>query len=233
MEATRDTPDTDVRLRRAGAPPATRVSLSRVGVTGVEKIIRISANGDEQLYHAALECYVDLNPLQAGVHMSRFEEIVNEAVDEVVIGEALKAETLAAHIAERVRERQDGLRAEVTIRARYPEHKQTPGFRADDPGALHVDRDRGRLRAGDAAPGRSRGAGHDRLPMRAGAGRGRGARAARGAGLHRRRDRARLRLGPGRDPQPAGDRQPLRGLPRGLRRRAAGPRRCCASSRSR
>jgi GTP cyclohydrolase-4 len=106
--------------------PATRVSLSRVGVTGVEKIIRISANGDEQLYHAALECYVDLNPLQAGVHMSRFEEVVNEAVDEVVIGEALKAETLAAHIAERVRERQDGLRAEVTIRARYPEHKQTP-----------------------------------------------------------------------------------------------------------
>src|SRR5687768_13442288 len=106
--------------------PATRVSLSRVGVTGVEKILRIRRDGDEQLYHAALECYVDLNPLQAGVHMSRFEEIVNEAVDAVVIGEALKAETLAAHIAERVRERQQGLRAEVTIRARYPEHKQTP-----------------------------------------------------------------------------------------------------------
>ena len=106
--------------------PATRVSLSRVGVTGVEKILRIRANGDEQLYHAALECYVDLNPLQAGVHMSRFEEIVNEAVDAVVIGEALKAETLAAHIAERVRERQHGLRAEVTIKARYPEHKKTP-----------------------------------------------------------------------------------------------------------
>ncbi len=106
--------------------PATRVSLSRVGVTGVEKILRIRANGEEQLYHAALECYVDLNPLQAGVHMSRFEEIVNEAVDAVVIGEALKAETLAAHIAERVRERQHGLRAEVTIKARYPEHKKTP-----------------------------------------------------------------------------------------------------------
>jgi GTP cyclohydrolase I/GTP cyclohydrolase-4 len=58
--------------------------------------------------------------------MSRFEEIVNEAIDEVVIGEAFKAETLAAHIAERVRERQHGLRAEVTIRARYPETKPTP-----------------------------------------------------------------------------------------------------------
>jgi GTP cyclohydrolase-4 len=112
----------DVQARR----PTTSVSLSRVGVTGVEKILRIRVNGDEQLYHAALECYVDLNPLQAGVHMSRFEEIVNEAVDTVVIGEALKAEGLAAHIAELVRERQGGLRAEVTIKARYPEHKQTP-----------------------------------------------------------------------------------------------------------
>src|SRR6185503_16459307 len=112
----------DVQARR----PATSVSLSRVGVTGVEKILRIRANGDEQLYHASLECYVDLNPLQAGVHMSRFEEIVNEAVDAVVIGEALMAEGLAAHIAERVRQRQRGLRAEVTIRARYPEYKQTP-----------------------------------------------------------------------------------------------------------
>jgi GTP cyclohydrolase-4 len=106
--------------------PATRISLSRVGVTGVEKIVRISANGGEQLYHAELECYVDLNPQQMGVHMSRFQEVVNEAIDEVVMSEAFKAETLAAHIAERVRERQAGMRAEVTIRARYPEHKTTP-----------------------------------------------------------------------------------------------------------
>ena len=40
--------------------------------------------------------------------MSRFEEVVNEAIDEVVLGEAFKAETLASHIAERVRDRQDG-----------------------------------------------------------------------------------------------------------------------------
>jgi GTP cyclohydrolase IV len=106
--------------------PATRISLSRVGVTGVEKIIRIAVNGTEQLYYAGLECYVDLNPLQMGVHMSRFEEVVNEAIDEVIMKEAFKAETLASHIAERVRERQGGLRSEVTIRARYPEHKRTP-----------------------------------------------------------------------------------------------------------
>jgi GTP cyclohydrolase I/GTP cyclohydrolase-4 len=106
--------------------PATRLSLSRVGVTGVEKVLRIRANGSEQLFYAELECFVDLPPDQKGAHMSRFEEVVNEAIDEVVLREAFKAETLASHIAERVRDRQGGLRAEVTIAARYPEHKPAP-----------------------------------------------------------------------------------------------------------
>jgi GTP cyclohydrolase I/GTP cyclohydrolase-4 len=112
----------DVQARR----PATGVSLSRVGVTGVEKVVRIRSNGAEQLFYAELECFVDLHPRQKGAHMSRFEEVVNEAIDEVILGEAFKAETLAMHIAERVRDRQDGQRAEVTIAARYPEHKSTP-----------------------------------------------------------------------------------------------------------
>jgi GTP cyclohydrolase IV len=51
---------------------------------------------------------------------------VNEAIDEVILGEAFKAETLASHIAERVRDRQGGRRAEVAIAARYPEYKPTP-----------------------------------------------------------------------------------------------------------
>jgi GTP cyclohydrolase I/GTP cyclohydrolase-4 len=106
--------------------PRTLLSLSRVGVTGVEKVLRVRAAGGEQLYYAELECLVDLNPHQAGVHMSRFEEVVGEVIDDVVLGEAFKAETLATHIAERVRERQDGLRAEVTIAARYPETVRTP-----------------------------------------------------------------------------------------------------------
>jgi GTP cyclohydrolase I/GTP cyclohydrolase-4 len=85
-------------------------------------------NGDAagSYFFAQLDCFVDLNPQQAGVHMSRFEEIVNEAIDDVVLGETLRAEELAAHIASRVRERQAGLRAEVTIAARYPETVSTP-----------------------------------------------------------------------------------------------------------
>jgi GTP cyclohydrolase IV len=112
----------DVQARR----PSSHVSLSRVGVTGVRKVIRLGPAEGEQLFSAELECFVDLNPTQKGAHMSRFEETVEEAIEEVVLRESFKAETLAAHIAERVRERQDALRAEVTIEARYPEHKPAP-----------------------------------------------------------------------------------------------------------
>jgi GTP cyclohydrolase I/GTP cyclohydrolase-4 len=123
MSLLRPTSD-DVQARR----PTSHLSLSRVGVTNVQKVIRIGdpIAGEAQLFYAELDCFVDLNPRQKGAHMSRFEEVVEEAIDEVVLGEAFKAETLAAHIAERVRERQDGLRAEVTIAARYPEHKNAP-----------------------------------------------------------------------------------------------------------
>src|SRR4051794_33474128 len=107
--------------------PTLSLSLSRVGVTNVEKVIRIANNGAEQLFSARLDCFVDLGPHQKGAHMSRFEEVVNDAIGEVVLGEsAFRAETLAQHIAEKVRDRQDALRAEVHIEARYPEHKPAP-----------------------------------------------------------------------------------------------------------
>src|SRR6188472_4047427 len=107
--------------------PAVHVSLSRAGVTNVEKVIRIGPPGAAQLYYAKLDCFVDLGPKQKGAHMSRFEEVVNDAIGEVVLGEGgLKSEQLARHVAERVRERQDALRAEVTIAARYPEHGPAP-----------------------------------------------------------------------------------------------------------
>jgi GTP cyclohydrolase I/GTP cyclohydrolase-4 len=107
--------------------PTLRVSLSRVGVTNVEKVIRLSTGDSEQLYMARLDCFVDLGPRQKGAHMSRFEEVVNDAIGEVVLGEsALRAETLAQHIAEKIRDRQGAQRAEVQIEARYPEHKPAP-----------------------------------------------------------------------------------------------------------
>ena len=105
--------------------PSLHVSLSRVGVTNVEKVIRIAANGHEQLYSARLDCFVDLGPRQKGAHMSRFEEVVNDAIGEVILGEnAFRAETLAQHIAEHVRDRQD---------AGAPRSRSRPAIRSTSP----------------------------------------------------------------------------------------------------
>ena len=116
--------------------PSLQLSLSQVGVTGVEKVIRLRQNGSGgdtgpnggmQLFSARFECVVELGANQKGAHMSRFEEVVNEAIGQVVLGEApFKAETLAQDIARLVRERQGARRAEVTVAARFPEHKPAP-----------------------------------------------------------------------------------------------------------
>ncbi len=147
MATIETTPATDVRDVQAGVP-ATEVSLTRVGVHGVEKVIHVAG----RLYFAELQCMVDLEPRQAGVHMSRFEEIVNEAIDSVIPVDTLRAEELAARIAEQVRERQQGMRAEVTIAARYPETVTTPASGISTAGDLHAVRHRGRPPS--AAPGR-------------------------------------------------------------------------------
>src|SRR5947209_3162407 len=109
--------------------PAVQVSLSGVGVTG-----------GEQLFSARFECVVELGPDQKGAHMSRFEEVINDAIGEVVLGEStFKAETLAEHIAQLVRSRQGARRAEVTVEARFPEHKPAPvsGIQTQELYTLH------------------------------------------------------------------------------------------------
>jgi GTP cyclohydrolase-4 len=106
--------------------PDVRLALSRAGVQGVQKAIRLRHRDVEKLVAATVECTVDLDPAQKGVHMSRFPELFEEAIDEVVIGEALLVEGLAEHIASHVLARQSALRAEVRIVARYPVERRTP-----------------------------------------------------------------------------------------------------------
>src|ERR671923_1668128 len=108
------------------SPPEVRLGLSRAGVRGVSKAIRLRHAGTEKLIAATIDCTVDLDPGQKGVHMSRFPELFEEAIEEVVIEEALLVEHLAEHIAAQIVERQRALRAEVKIVARYPVERETP-----------------------------------------------------------------------------------------------------------
>ena len=58
--------------------------------------------------------------------MSRFPELFDEAIDDVVLGEGLLVENLAERIATQIVERQRALRAEVRIVARWPLRRRTP-----------------------------------------------------------------------------------------------------------
>ena len=106
--------------------PDVQLGLSRAGVKGVAKAIRLRWGDSEKLIAAEIDCTVDLAASQKGVHMSRFPELFEEAIEEVVIGEALLVEALAEHIARHIAERQRALRAEVRIQARYPLERRTP-----------------------------------------------------------------------------------------------------------
>src|SRR6266498_6002016 len=106
--------------------PEVRLGLSRAGVQGVAKAIRLRWGGAEKLISADIDCTVDLDPSQKGVHMSRFPELFEEAIEEVLIGEAFLVEELAEHIARHIVDRQAAGRAEVRISARYPLERRTP-----------------------------------------------------------------------------------------------------------
>jgi GTP cyclohydrolase I/GTP cyclohydrolase-4 len=108
------------------SPPEIGLALSHAGVRGVQKAVRIRARGSETVMAAVIDCTVDLAADQKGVHMSRFPELFEEAIDVVVEREALLVEVLAEHIASRVVERQHALKAEVWIRAQWPIHRRTP-----------------------------------------------------------------------------------------------------------
>src|SRR5437016_7021622 len=119
MERT-ETPDLQA------AAPEFALGLSSVGVTGVQKAVRIGRGRGEKLIAAIIDCTVDLDPRRKGVHMSRFPELFEEAVEGVVDDDAFLVEDLAEHVARRVVDRQGALLAEVRITARYPYERRTP-----------------------------------------------------------------------------------------------------------
>ena len=92
----------------------------------MKKAVRLRYTRQEKLIVATIACAVDLDPSQKGVHMSRFPELFEEALDDVVVGEAFLVEELAEHVAREIVGRQRAVRAEVEIVAEYPLQRETP-----------------------------------------------------------------------------------------------------------
>jgi GTP cyclohydrolase-4 len=103
------------------------VSVSRVGVTNVEKVIRIGLGGAERLYHAELGCFADLGPAQMDPHGLRFDDVIRDVIGDAILESGgFAAEQIAQRMAVELRRRLNAQQVEVTIAARYPEHKPAP-----------------------------------------------------------------------------------------------------------
>lgn len=122
--------DRNLRLRIENdiqqSRPTVSVSLGRVGVTNLRRIIQIADGGRGVLFYAEMDLYVDLNPNQAGVHMSRFSDVLERLVEEISLEPSLDIESLAEHLSRQVVKTQDAIYSEVHIRAHSPMMKTTP-----------------------------------------------------------------------------------------------------------
>ena len=215
------TPSTDVQASR----PTTEVSLTRVGVRGVEKVIRVNGS----LFFAELECFVDLNP-QAGRRPHVALRGGRQRGDRRRRARGAPARRGAGRPHRRARPRAPGGPARGGHDRRpLPGDRPDPRLGPANAGDLHPVRHRRRVPARHPHPHRRRGTGDDRLPLRPGPSDRPRPRAPAGRRLHRRRDRAHLQPRPGRHPQPARDRlashRPPRVLGPGDRRPRPAPHR--------
>jgi len=120
----------DVQNRRLD----TGFKLTRVGVTGVKKPVRIKRDESIALINDTLNCtidvFVDLPAEQRGSHLSRNLEVLREIVDESVRSPVSGIEALAAGICRKLLEKHDYAdTAEVMVIAEYFRKSRTPNGR--------------------------------------------------------------------------------------------------------
>jgi GTP cyclohydrolase IV len=122
--------------------PAVRTAPSRVGLTGLEMVVRLGVDErSAQPFSTTVECMIEPDPARATADAPRFEDDVIDVVRDVVVGAAgMRAERLAQEVAERVRERRAARRADVAITARFPERRPAPvsGIPTQEISTLHA-----------------------------------------------------------------------------------------------
>jgi GTP cyclohydrolase-4 len=125
---TRLAPNLKISLGRdiQSGQPTVHVRLGRAGVVSVSKAILIGDEGHQQWFNASFDLYANLDATQAGVHMSRFSDALEEVLEEIGLKAWPRIEILAEHIARTIVEKQKVLRAEVHIHTTYPLQRWTP-----------------------------------------------------------------------------------------------------------
>ncbi len=105
--------------------PEIPLSLSRVGVKGIRRHIRLSAPVCS-LFDTSMDLFVHLPSCRSGVHMSRFTQDLEELAQEIASERVPDLETLAERLALRIAQTQKSALSEVRLRVDYHLRKKTP-----------------------------------------------------------------------------------------------------------
>jgi GTP cyclohydrolase-4 len=108
--------------------PDVRVGLNRVGVTGVEKLVKLHRDDERPIVlMAEFDVFVDLPSWRKGADMSRNMEVVDEMLEEAVSEPALRVEDVCGEVAEMLLEKHEyTTQAEVRMEAEYVIREETP-----------------------------------------------------------------------------------------------------------
>lgn len=108
--------------------PDIKISLTRVGVNGVRKLLKIPRNGERPIVLLAdFSCFVDLPPSQKGTHMSRNLEAINEIIGEIVGKPVYELESLCEDMVKEILKRHDyASRCEVEMESKLMMMRKAP-----------------------------------------------------------------------------------------------------------
>src|SRR4051812_2980328 len=110
-------------------PPAARPALSRVGLAGVEAVVRLGVDEPSaQPFAARIDCIVEPTRGRPAAGAPRFDDEIAAVVRDVVVGAGgMRAERLVEEVAERGRDRLDARRGGGGLAARLPGRRPGPG----------------------------------------------------------------------------------------------------------
>ncbi|WP_439027422.1 GTP cyclohydrolase MptA [Haloarchaeobius sp. DT45] len=112
---------------QASSPDVT-VGLSQVGVTGVEKLVKLHREGKRPIVlMAEFEVFVDLPSWRKGADMSRNMQVIDETLEAATRDEALRVEDVCGDAAERLLAKHDYTsKAQVKMEAELVTRENTP-----------------------------------------------------------------------------------------------------------
>jgi len=108
--------------------PDVSVGLGQVGVTGVEKLVKI-AREDKRPYvlSAEFEVFVDLPRGRKGIDMSRNMEVIDETLEDAVADPVYRLEEMCGEAVERLLEKHDYTsKATIRMEADFVVQEETP-----------------------------------------------------------------------------------------------------------